>query len=110
MKAWIRPLIAHKTLLGSLTMLVLVVAFLHYIEDFPQIFDIVLYDETKYMALGRSSAPLPFVNYELSSLYPLYYRVVSIFVGTPTQLYMVGGVLILLLAYIAESVSIFILS
>jgi hypothetical protein len=109
-KPWIRRLISDESIAGFALMVVLGVAFHHYTQNFPRIFDVELFDDTHYMGLGNSSAHLDFTNYESSPLYSLFYRIVSIFVGDSLRLYIIGGIVILYLAYIAEAIAIFILS
>src|SRR5882757_2531939 len=103
-------MIFRKKLVVSALILILIIAFLHYIQNFPSIFDINLADETKYMAMGKSLTPLPLNNYETSALYGLFYRIVSKVVIDPVNLYMMGGILIVLLAYASIVISILLIS
>ena len=103
-------MIFHKRVLVYILLLILIVAFLHYLQNFPSIFDINLADETRYMGMGQSSAPLPLHDYEISALYGLFYRIISKFVIDPVELYMIGGMLIVMLAYCSLIISIFLMS
>jgi hypothetical protein len=103
-------MIFRKKLVVSALILILIVAFLHYIQNFPSIFDINLADETKYMAMGKSLTPLPLNNYETSALYGLFYRIVSKVIIDPVNLYMMSGILIVLLAYASIVISILLIS
>ena len=94
-------MIFRKKFFVCTLILILIVGFLHYIQNFPSIFDINLADETRYMAMGQSSNPLPLSNYEISALYGLFYRIVSKFIIDPINLYMIGGMLIVLMAYVS---------
>src|SRR4029079_17633221 len=101
----------HKRVLVCILLSILIVAFVHYLQNFPAIFDINLADETRYMGMGQqSSAPLPLDNYEISALYGLFYRIVAQFVMDPVDLYMLGGMLIVLSAYCSLVISIYLIS
>ena len=90
----------RKNIYPLLPLFVLAVGFYYYTQNFPHIFDIALYDESGYMHRGQAPGLLNFSNYEWAPLYSLYYRVVSLVVRDPVDVYMVGGLLVLFAAFL----------
>jgi hypothetical protein len=93
-----------------LVFIALVAGFLYYVHHFPDIFDVTLFDESNYMHRGVVAGLLDFTNYEWSPLYSLFYRVLSLVVGDPLHLYMAGGLLVLFIAFLSGSLSVYLLS
>ena len=109
----------HKIASNLFPVLVLILGFLCYIHNFPHIFDIRLWDESQYMTRGREygkqiaasySIAREFSNYEDSSVYPWFYRLISVFVTDPIDLFMYGGAILLFTAYLLGAMAIFGLS
>ncbi|HEX4572281.1 MAG TPA: hypothetical protein VH184_17745 [Dongiaceae bacterium] len=95
----------RKTIYSLLPLFILAAGFYYYTQNFPHIFDIALYDESGYMHRGEAAGLLNFSNYEWGPLYSLFYRAVSVFVGDPVDVFMVGGLLVLSAAFLLGALS-----
>jgi hypothetical protein len=95
----------RKFIYPLLPLFILAIGFYHYTQNFPHIFDITLFDESGYMNRGLAPGLLNFSNYEWAPLYSLYYRTVSLLVGDPVDVYMVGGLLVLFAAFLLGALS-----
>jgi hypothetical protein len=90
----------RKITYNLLPLFILAIGFYYYTQNFPHIFDIALYDESGYMHRGEAAGLLNFSNYEWAPLYSLFYRAVSLLVGDPVDVYMLGGLLLLFAAFL----------
>ena len=95
----------RKIIYPLLPLFILAIGFYYYTQNFPHIFDVTLFDESGYMHRGLAPGLLNFSNYEWAPLYSLFYRTVSLLVGDPVNVYMVGGLPVLFAAFLLGALS-----
>ena len=77
----------------ALTTLILFIGATVYLQNWPEIWDISLWDETTYMANGIYVWNIPFSVYEGSPLYSYLYKLLHILISPPVELFLSMGLI-----------------
>ncbi|MBF0372491.1 MAG: hypothetical protein HQL39_03640 [Alphaproteobacteria bacterium] len=83
-----------RTLVVLLTAGLAIGAVWKYFQNFPQVWDIHLWDETLYMWAGLDPAATLPGPYEASGLYSMFYRLLGRLIADPVDLYHWGGLVV----------------
>jgi len=93
----------HRLLVAVkwIAIVLVVLSFAKTLQNAPSNFDIELWDETNYLSDGISKTRPLFADYEDSGLYSAFYRVLSIFISDPVDLYLYEANVIVFLTFLA---------
>jgi len=98
----------YRALWSLFAILVTLCALLRKFSNWPHVWDITLWDETRYLGVGLTNLPDLMQHYEWGPLYSKFYNLVASVTGAePPSVFMIGGLSVVVLALFAVAIGVF---